>query len=66
MHDSVIENAMVSANWLYSCPVIPGMSAAGMNTASSTKLVATIGPVTCAIAFSAASCMSVTPFSSWW
>ena len=44
---------------------MPGMSAAGMNTASSTRLVAMIGPVTCCIAFTAASRMSVTPCSTW-
>ena len=51
---STMLNAMVSANWLYSCPVMPGIMAAGINTASSTELVATIGPATSFMARSAA------------
>ena len=44
------EIAMVSANWLYSRPVTPGRKATGTNTASSTAVVAMIGPVTSRIA----------------
>ena len=43
---------------------MPGMSAAGMKTASSTELVATIGPPTSCIARTAASRGSFTPDSS--
>ncbi|MNV70500.1 hypothetical protein D3C71_1634720 [compost metagenome] len=34
----------VTANWRYSSPTIPGSSATGTNTASSTRVVAITGP----------------------
>jgi len=58
------EKAMVSANWLYSWPAIPGMNAVGTNTAISTAVVATIGGVTSRIAARAAS-RRPSPESSW-
>ena len=55
--------AMVRANWLYSWPVSPGMKATGTNTAISTRVVATIGPRTSAIASSVTSRRSLPPSS---
>ena len=43
MVDNATENDG-RANWLYSCPVMPGMNAAGTNTAISTSEVAMMGP----------------------
>ena len=42
--EMTIEKAMVRANWRYSCPVVPGKKATGINTAKSTKEVATTAP----------------------
>ncbi len=64
MVDNATENAMVSANWLYNWPVMPGMNAAGTKTAISTSEVAMMGPATSSIAFSAARLASVSPFSN--
>ena len=51
-----VETAMVKANWRKNCPVMPLMKAHGMNTADSTKPIATTGPDTCSIARTVASC----------
>ena len=48
-------DAMTSANWRNSCPVMPGMNEAGRNTAISTRVTPTIGPVSSLIALIAAS-----------
>ena len=49
------ENAMVSANWRYSEPVMPAMNAVGMKTLDSTSAMPTSAPPTSSIASSAAS-----------
>src|SRR5712672_2874657 len=55
------ENAMVSANWRNKIPVVPGNSATGTKTATSTNDVATTAPATSFIATDAALCGSVMP-----
>ena len=55
MELKMVATAMVMANCRYSCPVIPGKKAAGINTASSTRVVATTGPDTSLMALMAAS-----------
>ncbi len=45
----------VTANWRNNWPDTPGMKATGTNTLSSTRVMAMIGPVICAIAFLVAS-----------
>jgi hypothetical protein len=47
--------AITSANWRNICPVIPGRSDAGKNTAVSTKVMPKTGPVSSSIALIAAS-----------
>ena len=42
--ESVTAVESVTANWRYSSPTIPGSSATGTNTASSTSVVAITGP----------------------
>ncbi|MNE19585.1 hypothetical protein D3C80_1126730 [compost metagenome] len=42
--DSVTAVESVTANWRYSSPTMPGSSATGINTASSTSVVAITGP----------------------
>ncbi len=46
---------MVSANWRKNWPVMPVMNAHGMNTADSTRPIASTGPDTCSIALTVAS-----------
>jgi len=53
--EMVTDTARVSANCLYSCPVMPPMNATGTKTAMSTRDAATIGPVTSRMAFLVAS-----------
>src|SRR5713101_4466097 len=55
------EKAMVSANCRNRIPVVPGKSATGTNTATSTNEVATTAPATSFIATEAALCGSVMP-----
>src|ERR1700704_6105925 len=55
------EKAMVSANWRNKIPVVPGKSATGTNTATSTSEVAITAPATSFIATDAALCGSVMP-----
>src|ERR1700748_2464382 len=55
------ENAIVSANCRNKIPVVPGKSATGTNTATSTSEVATTAPATSFIATDAALCGSVIP-----
>ena len=55
--------AMVSPNWRYITPVMPPRNEVGTNTASSTRVVAMIGPETSSIARMDA-CLGVTPGSS--
>src|SRR6202158_60885 len=55
------ENAIVSANWRNRMPVVPGKSATGTNTATSTSDVATTAPATSFMATDAALCGSVMP-----
>src|SRR5215471_5616362 len=55
------ENAIVSANCRNMMPVVPGNSATGTNTATSTKDVATTAPATSFMATDAALCGSVMP-----
>src|SRR5712692_9250404 len=54
-----IENAMVSANCRNKIPVVPGNSATGTNTATSTNDVATTAPATSFMATDAALCGSM-------
>src|SRR5438128_765303 len=53
------ENAIVKANCRNMMPVVPGKSATGTNTATSTSDVATTAPATSFIATDAALCGSV-------
>ena len=46
-----IEKATTAANCWNSCPVMPGMKATGRNTDSSTRVMATMGPVIWPMAF---------------
>ncbi|MCY1440004.1 hypothetical protein D9M71_562580 [compost metagenome] len=39
-----VATAMVTPNWRKNSPEIPGMNAVGMNTAHSTKVIATSAP----------------------
>src|SRR3984893_11131251 len=55
------ENAMVRANCRNKIPVVPGNSATGTNTATSTSDVATTAPATSVMATDAALCGSVMP-----
>src|SRR5215467_14763146 len=55
------ENAMVNANCRNKMPVVPGKSATGTNTATSTSDVAITAPATSFIATEAALCGSVIP-----
>ena len=55
------ENAIVSANCRNKIPVVPGNSATGTNTATSTSEVAITAPATSFIATDAALCGSVIP-----
>src|SRR5262249_55613325 len=55
------ENAMVSANCRNNMPVVPGNSATGTNTETSTSDVAMTAPATSRIATKAALCGSVIP-----
>src|ERR1700675_3220283 len=55
------ENAIVSANCRNKIPVVPGNSATGTNTDTSTSEVATTAPATSFIATLAALCGSVIP-----
>ncbi len=55
---------MVSANWRKNWPVMPVMNAHGMNTADSTRPIASTGPDTCSIALIVASC-GFMPSSMW-
>src|SRR6476660_7154765 len=55
------ENAIVSANCRNKMPVVPGNSATGTNTATSTNDVAITAPATSFIATDAALCDSVIP-----
>src|SRR6476646_7196648 len=55
------ENAIVSANCRNKMPVVPGNSATGTNTATSTSEVAITAPATSFIATEAALCGSVMP-----
>src|SRR6266481_488402 len=55
------ENAMVKANCRNKIPVVPGNSATGTNTATSTSEVAITAPATSFIATDAALCGSVKP-----
>ena len=55
MPEITTETAIVTANCLYNCPVIPDRNATGINTASSTSTIAMTGPVTSSIACLAAS-----------
>ena len=48
--------AMTRANCRKSCPVMPGMKAAGRNTAVSTRVMPMTGPVSSLMALMAASC----------
>ena len=50
----ITEKAMVRANCLYNCPVVPGKNATGINTANNTKEVAITAPVNSRIASIAA------------
>src|ERR1700680_297081 len=59
------EKAMVSANWRNKIPVVPGKSATGTNTATSTSDVATTAPATSFMATDAALCGSVMPSTMW-
>src|ERR1700743_2337834 len=59
------ENAMVSANCRNKMPVVPGKSATGTNTATSTSDVAMTAPATSFIATDAALCGSVIPSLMW-
>ena len=52
--ENAVDTAMVSANCLYSCPVMPDTNAVGMNTAMSTSTSPTTGPVSSPMAFTAA------------
>jgi len=54
MEDITTATHIVTANCLYSCPLMPGMKATGTKTARSTRVVATIGPVTCPMALTVA------------
>ena len=49
--DSTTATHSVTENCVYSAPVMPGMNDTGTNTASSTSVVATTGPVTSRIAW---------------
>ena len=55
------EKAIVSANCRNNIPVVPGKSATGTNTATSTSEVAITAPATSFIATDAALCGSVMP-----
>ena len=59
------EKAIVSANWRYRMPVVPGKSATGTNTATSTRVVAITAPVTSRIAAEAAFRASRSPSRMW-
>ncbi len=50
MVEKIVEVAIVTANCLKNCPVIPVMKAHGTNTAQSTRPTAMIGPVVSSIA----------------
>ena len=64
MPESPTAIAIVRENWLYNCPVMPGMNETGTKTAISTKVVAMIGPRTSASASLVTCCMSLPPSSS--
>ena len=55
------EKAMVSANWRKRIPVVPGKSATGTNTDTSTSEVAITAPATSFMAAEAALCGSLIP-----
>ncbi len=55
MPENTTETAIVTANCLYSAPVMPPRNATGMNTAFSTSTIAMTGPLTSSIARFAAS-----------
>src|SRR5215470_9724019 len=59
------EKAIVSANCRNMMPVVPGKSATGTNTATSTSDVAITVPATSFIATDAALCGSVIPSTIW-
>src|SRR5262249_2368661 len=59
------ENAMVRANCRNKIPVVPGKSATGTNTDTSTSEVATTAPATSFMATKAALCGSVMPSVMW-
>ena len=59
-----MDTAMVSANCLYSDPVMPLTKAVGMNTDRSTSTSPTTGPVSSFMALMAACLRSIFPWSS--
>jgi hypothetical protein len=61
--EKIVATEMVMANGRYSRPVMPGMTMVGTNTASSTRVVATTGPVISTIDLAVASLAS-SPSSS--
>src|SRR5579864_4379321 len=58
-NEIAIENAMVSENWRYRIPVVPGKNETGTNTEIKTSEVATTALATSAIAADVAACGSV-------
>ena len=62
---NTVDAAMVKANCLYNCPVMPLINVVGMNTAKSTNTTPIIGPVISLIAFSVICRMfTFSPFAS--
>ena len=49
MQEMIVADAMVTANWRKNWPEMPAMKAAGMNTAESTRAMATSAPPTSSI-----------------
>src|SRR5262249_1303029 len=50
------DTAIVTANCLYNCPVMPGTNAVGINTAARISAIAITGPETSSMALMVASC----------
>ncbi|MNS58980.1 hypothetical protein D3C72_919220 [compost metagenome] len=59
-----VATAMVTPNWRKNSPEIPGMNAVGMNTAQSTRVIATSAPpISCMVTMVA--CTGLLPSPRW-